>query len=202
MNLDDISALGRIIHPSPPILTKVLIDSDTSSSSLRFAQNSYPCSICLSTVRGSKCVQLSCSHIFCRPCLEDFWKLCIEEGDVGRVGCPDPACIKDSREADAEEVARVVTEDDMERWRWLKMKRNLERGKPEGNYLRVRYMVFQIRQLSTAPWNSARRRWQSRREWRKGRDGSAYVHVQHARFPFARCAGGRGGCRTGTGMEH
>ncbi|KAG5341372.1 hypothetical protein C0989_011083 [Termitomyces sp. Mn162] len=124
--LDDNNDI-RIIHPSPPILTKVLKESDASSSFLRFTHNSYPCSICLSTVRGSKCVQLSCTHIFCRPCLEDFWKLCIEEGDVGRVGCPDLACVKDGREADAEEVARVVTQDCMERWRSLKIKRNLER---------------------------------------------------------------------------
>ncbi|KAH0590436.1 hypothetical protein H2248_000587 [Termitomyces sp. 'cryptogamus'] len=139
--LDDNNDI-RIIHPSPPILTKVLKESDASSSFLRFTHNSYPCSICLSTVRGSKCVQLSCTHIFCRPCLEDFWKLCIEEGDVGRVGCPDLACVKDGREADAEEVARVVTQDCMERWRSLKIKRNLERGTGElVMHVVFRYMV-------------------------------------------------------------
>lgn len=60
--------------------------------------------------------------------MEDFWKLCITEGDVERVGCPDPACVKDGREASEEEVRRIVTEDEVIRWRWLRDKRMLEKG--------------------------------------------------------------------------
>ena len=71
---------------------------------------------------------LECEHVFCRSCLEDFWKLCIKEGDVGRVGCPDPECVKEHREAIEEEVRRVVTEEEVLRWRWLRTKRALERG--------------------------------------------------------------------------
>lgn len=118
-----------IPHSSPRILAKLLQDADASAKSMQFSQNSYPCSICLSSFKGSKCVQLSCTHVFCRTCLEDFWKLCIAEGDVGRVQCPDPACVKANREADAEEVARVVTQSEVDRWRWLREKRNLERGR-------------------------------------------------------------------------
>jgi E3 ubiquitin-protein ligase RNF14 len=61
--------------------------------------------------------------------LEDFWKLCIEEGDVDRVGCADPDCVKVGRGAQKEEVARVVSEKELERWRWLREKRDIERGK-------------------------------------------------------------------------
>ena len=71
---------------------------------------------------------LSCSHVFCRGCLEDFWKLCISEGDAGRVGCPDPHCVKEGREANEEEVRRVVTEQEVQRWKWLKKKREWENG--------------------------------------------------------------------------
>lgn len=71
---------------------------------------------------------LECEHVFCRSCLEDFWKLCIKEGDVGRVGCPDPECVKERREATEEEVRRVVTEGEVLRWRWLRATRALERG--------------------------------------------------------------------------
>ncbi|KAG6832210.1 hypothetical protein H0H92_004175 [Tricholoma furcatifolium] len=99
LSLIDESSAIRISHPSPPILAKFLQDSDVSSNSLKFSQHSYPCSICLSTVKGSK------------------W----------RVGCPDPGCVKVGREADAEEVARVVAEKEVERWRWLRIKRNLDR---------------------------------------------------------------------------
>ena len=54
--------------------------------------------------------------------------MCIEEGDVNRVVCPDPECVKKGSEAEEEEVARVVTETELKRWRWLKEKRNIERG--------------------------------------------------------------------------
>jgi E3 ubiquitin-protein ligase RNF14 len=59
--------------------------------------------------------------------LEDFWKLCIQEGDVGRVGCPDPECVGARKEAEEEEVARIVTPDEVERWQWLREKRALEK---------------------------------------------------------------------------
>jgi E3 ubiquitin-protein ligase RNF14 len=54
--------------------------------------------------------------------------MCIEEGDVGRVGCPDPDCVKEKSEANEEEVARVVSVAEVQRWRWLREKRDLEKG--------------------------------------------------------------------------
>ncbi|KAF9451772.1 RWD-domain-containing protein [Macrolepiota fuliginosa MF-IS2] len=132
--LSDLGMLSReddtiiqIYYPAPHILASLLQAHETSSKSLEFAKNSYPCSICLTSLKGSRCLKLSCDHIFCRSCLEDFWKLCIEEGDVGRVGCADPDCVKAGREAKEEEVARVVSEEGLRRWRWLREKRNLER---------------------------------------------------------------------------
>jgi len=46
---------------------------------------------------------------------------------VGRVGCPDPECVKAGKEAGEEDVARVVAPDDVERWKWLRNKKALER---------------------------------------------------------------------------
>ncbi|KAH6917635.1 ring finger protein 14 isoform 2 [Coprinopsis sp. MPI-PUGE-AT-0042] len=117
----------EIVHPNPPVLKPLLAEFDASSKSLQFAKNAYECSVCLTTLKGAKCLQLNCQHIFCRPCLEDFWGLCISEGDVGRVGCPDPECVKQKREAGEEEVARVVSGAEVVRWRWLREKRNLEK---------------------------------------------------------------------------
>lgn len=54
--------------------------------------------------------------------------MCIAEGDISRVCCPDPECVKKANEAGEEEVARVVTEAELQRWRWLREKRNIERG--------------------------------------------------------------------------
>ncbi|KAI9057191.1 RWD-domain-containing protein [Trametes sanguinea] len=117
----------RIPHPTPSLLLPVLDKFNSSTQAARFSANSYECQVCLTSIKGARCVMLSCSHVFCRSCLEDFWKLCIREGDVGRVGCPDPACVKEHREATEEEVRRVVTEEELLRWKWLRMKRALEK---------------------------------------------------------------------------
>jgi E3 ubiquitin-protein ligase RNF14 len=69
--------------------------------------------------------------VFCRGCLDDYWSLFIREGDVGRVGCPDPGCVKDRREATEEELRRVVSEEQVTRWKWLVEKRMLEKGTVE-----------------------------------------------------------------------
>ncbi|KAH9487157.1 E3 ubiquitin-protein ligase itt1 [Psilocybe cubensis] len=114
-------------HPAPRLIAPLLLEYDSSAQSSQFAQNSYPCSVCLTSLKGSKCLQLKCKHIFCRTCLEDFWKMCIAEGDISRVGCPDPECVKKANEAGEEEVARVVTEAELQRWKWLREKRNVER---------------------------------------------------------------------------
>ncbi|KAI0639186.1 RWD-domain-containing protein [Trametes polyzona] len=117
----------RIPHPTPQLLVPLLETFDTSTQAARFSANSYECQVCLTSIKGARCVMLSCTHVFCRSCLEDFWGLCIREGDVARVGCPDPACVKEQREATEEEVRRVVTEDEVVRWKWLRMKRALEK---------------------------------------------------------------------------
>ncbi|RPD63166.1 RWD-domain-containing protein [Lentinus tigrinus ALCF2SS1-6] len=117
----------RISHPTPALLYPSLEGYNSSTQAARFSQNSYECEVCMTSIKGARCVMLSCSHVFCRSCLEDFWGLCIREGDVGRVGCPDPECVKEHREATEEEVRRVVTEEEILRWKWLRMKRALEK---------------------------------------------------------------------------
>ncbi|THV05971.1 hypothetical protein K435DRAFT_744156 [Dendrothele bispora CBS 962.96] len=112
----------RLHHVAPQLLAPLLASYEASAKNTEFNQNSYPCAICLSHFKGSKCLRLSCQHIFCRSCLEDFWGLCIKEGDVERVGCPDPDCVKRNKQASEEEVARAVTSDQVARWRWLKEK--------------------------------------------------------------------------------
>lgn len=118
----------RLPHPLPHLLAPRLTSYDNFQRSSQFSQHSYECSVCFNSRKGSRCLLLNCGHIFCRECLEDGWKLYISEGDVARVGCLDPACIKEGREADEEEVRRVVTEEEVRRWVWLRQKRVFERG--------------------------------------------------------------------------
>lgn len=122
-----LNQIYRIAHPVPQLLTPLLSSHDRSILSQQFSGNTYTCTVCLESHKGNRCLQLNCDHIFCRACLENFWKLCIQEGDVGRVGCPDPECVKAGREATEDEVARVATADEVLRWKWLRAKRTLER---------------------------------------------------------------------------
>ncbi|KAF8168339.1 RWD domain-containing protein [Crassisporium funariophilum] len=123
---DDDSAID-LLHPTPLLLSSSIAAYDTSSKSSQFSKNSHLCAVCLAWLKGSKCLELLCSHIFCYSCLEEFWGMCIEEGDIGRVGCPDPQCVKQGREAQEEEVERAVSKAEMQRWKWLREKRDLER---------------------------------------------------------------------------
>ncbi|KAJ7462612.1 hypothetical protein B0H11DRAFT_2053559 [Mycena galericulata] len=116
------SGVIEIRHPAPEQLGSFLTSYDDSTRLATFSQSSYPCSVCLTTVKGSKCLQLACTHIFCRSCLFDYWSLSITEGNIEHLGCPDPECIKVGRASSEEEIARVVSEEAVQRWRWLREK--------------------------------------------------------------------------------
>jgi hypothetical protein len=123
--------LPRIPHPAPALFSSQLTNFDKTVQFTRFSQTVYPCGICLTSIKGSRCIRLQpCQHVFCKSCLTEFWQLLITEGDVGRVGCPDPKCVKEGILAEEEDVRRVVrTEEDVRRWKWLKEKKEIERGK-------------------------------------------------------------------------
>ncbi|KZO94985.1 hypothetical protein CALVIDRAFT_546095 [Calocera viscosa TUFC12733] len=118
----------RISHPAPDLLAPLLRQYDSASRNSEFAQSTYMCSICMTGLKGAQCLRLSrCGHVFCRPCLKDFWGLLIAEGDVSRVTCAEPECVKKHVEADEEDVRRACGEEAVERWKWLREKRELEK---------------------------------------------------------------------------
>jgi hypothetical protein len=122
----------RIPHAAPQLLLPFLTTYESKSQTSKFNLASHSCSVCFETVKGSRCLQLNCGHVFCRACLRDGWSLYVAEGDTTRVGCLDPQCVKDGREATEDEVRRVVTEEEVRRWKWLREKKATERGKPIG----------------------------------------------------------------------
>ena len=125
----------RIPHPAPVLLLRRLAAHNSSALDKTFSSTTFTCAICFSERKGSKCVRLSaCSHVFCRECLTDFWSLHIREGDVDKVTCADPECVKEeSRQQGTngcvreEDVRRVVSDKEVARWKALKRKRELER---------------------------------------------------------------------------
>lgn len=49
---------------------------------------------------------------------------------MDRVGCPDLGCVKQGTKASEDDVQRVVSPEEVRRWKWLKEKRELEKGVP------------------------------------------------------------------------
>lgn len=146
------SHLRRIEHPAPTLLAERLTSFDTKTRLERFSQTNYACEVCLSSIKGAKCISLACGHVFCRACLVDFWGLCISEGDVDRVGCPDPGCVKQGSKASEEDIRRVVSTEEVARWKWLKEKKELERGVLLVDAYFGADVVLQTRPSSIARW--------------------------------------------------
>jgi E3 ubiquitin-protein ligase RNF14 len=125
----------RIPHPAPALLLRRLAAHNSSALDKTFASTTFTCAICFSERKGTKCIRLSaCSHVFCRECLTDFWSLHIREGDVDKVTCADPECVKEESKQQGtiggvreEDVRRVVSDKEVTRWQALKRKRELER---------------------------------------------------------------------------
>jgi len=118
----------RLPHAAPQLLAELLVAYHANSEASKFSQTSYTCTVCFNSLKGARCLLLACGHVFCRSCLEDGWRLYISEGDCSRVGCLDPECVQNGQEANEEEVRRVVTEEEVQRWKWLRRIKILDRG--------------------------------------------------------------------------
>ncbi|BDD61761.1 translation termination inhibitor protein itt1 [Monascus purpureus] len=73
-----------------------LLDFNNKAEREKFEQETFECGVCLEPKKGASCHRmLHCSHVFCVPCLQDFYNACITEGDVDGVKCLAPDCAKD-----------------------------------------------------------------------------------------------------------
>ena len=115
-----------LYHPAPTLLLPILRQHNALVTSLAFDSQTYDCSICITSIKGKRAILLSCSHVFCRECLVDFWTLLVTEGDIFRVGCAHEQCVKDKRLANEQELASVLPSTLVERWRMLRQKRAAE----------------------------------------------------------------------------
>ena len=113
----------RLSHPAPALLLPILRQHDALVNSVAFESQTYECSICITSIKGKRAVLLSCSHVFCRECLVDFWTLLVTEGDIFRVGCAHEQCVKDKRLANEQELADILPSTLVERWKLLRQKR-------------------------------------------------------------------------------
>jgi hypothetical protein len=154
----------RIPHATPQLLLPFLTAYESKSQSSKFNLASHSCNVCFETVKGSRCLHFICGHTFCRACLRDGWSLYIAEGDVARVGCLDPQCVKDGQEATEDEVRRVVTEEEVRRWKWLREKKATEKGEFISRIYPDTHRL-QILRLYCVQWFSVRYLCRNRRGW-------------------------------------
>ncbi|KAJ5092401.1 Zinc finger protein [Penicillium alfredii] len=74
-------------------LKVAMLDFNNKAEREKFEQETFECGVCLEPKKGVNCYRLlRCSHVFCIPCLQDFYNSCITEGDVDSVKCMAPDC--------------------------------------------------------------------------------------------------------------
>jgi len=136
-----------IPHPTPFLLSAQLATYDQQAASLQFSQESFDCPICLSKLKGARCIRLlKCGHVSCRDCLKEFWALAIREGEVEKVACVDEECVKDRALKEKqrswnkqqillsepgvgeEEIRSVVGDPLLDRWKKMRVQKALEKG--------------------------------------------------------------------------
>ena len=117
-----------------------LLDFDLQTKRELFEKETFDCGVCLEPKKGSICHRLMlCGHVFCVPCLQDFYNNCISEGDVDNVKCLDPGCGKEvgtakrkkqDRTLNPSELLQIPIEQEfVQRYVRLKRKRKLEADK-------------------------------------------------------------------------
>ncbi|KIV92863.1 hypothetical protein PV10_04127 [Exophiala mesophila] len=125
-------------------LQLALLDFDLKAKREEFEKETFDCGICLEPKKGTSCHKmLTCGHVFCVSCLQDFYNSCITEGDVDSVKCLSPDCGKDdpntqqrkrSRKQDRglnpSELLQIPLEQEVvQRYVYLKRKKRLEADK-------------------------------------------------------------------------
>lgn len=70
-----------------------LVDFNNAKAKSVFEAGTYNCGICLEPKKGSLCYfNADCEHVFCKPCLQDYYTSAITEGNVDIVRCADTTC--------------------------------------------------------------------------------------------------------------
>lgn len=128
-----------------PLELKVpILDFTSKAERAEFEQGTFECGVCLEPKKGVNCHRLlHCSHVFCVPCLQDFYNTCITEGDVDGVKCLAPDCSKEQapespgisertrkkkdRTLSPSELLEIpLTQETVQRYVFLKRKKKLE----------------------------------------------------------------------------
>ncbi|QRV91120.1 E3 ubiquitin-protein ligase RNF14 [Ceratobasidium sp. AG-Ba] len=114
-------------HPNPKVLYAHLAANQSAAKQAQFSAQRLRVGFVL-------------RHNVGRECLQSFWGLCVSEGEVGKVACPGVECVQEREKAKGEEtedamsgaewedvVRRVLSEEQVKRWKWLRIKQAAEK---------------------------------------------------------------------------
>uniref|UniRef100_A0A8C4NDB1 RBR-type E3 ubiquitin transferase n=1 Tax=Eptatretus burgeri TaxID=7764 RepID=A0A8C4NDB1_EPTBU len=78
---------------SVSVLYEQILDYDQAQRQKAFDASLVCCQVCYGEKLGSACMLfLTCEHVCCRDCLQSFFQMCIEDGNVQNLTCPEPGC--------------------------------------------------------------------------------------------------------------
>ncbi|XP_054008355.1 E3 ubiquitin-protein ligase RNF14-like [Hylaeus anthracinus] len=87
---NDIRAVHSILFSDP---VQFLINYHKQRCTLKFEKNYSMCTICFEEFRGKECIKLeTCSHIYCKNCMQKYITITINEGTIGDITCPSSNC--------------------------------------------------------------------------------------------------------------
>ncbi|KAF3904001.1 hypothetical protein AA313_de0203217 [Arthrobotrys entomopaga] len=73
-----------------------ILEYDRNMKVRKFNEGTFDCGVCLEPRKGAICHRINqCGHVFCKPCLKDYFSAMIKEGDVNSVQCLNYVCGKD-----------------------------------------------------------------------------------------------------------
>lgn len=87
------SFVCSLLQFQPETSLSVLAQYDRHRERQRFNAALHECGICLRELPGVDfLVSPLCSHFFCQPCLKQFARALVAEGNLGGLKCPDTTC--------------------------------------------------------------------------------------------------------------
>ena len=74
-------------------LRDYMLEYDRAEQKRQFNLNTFDCGVCFSSKLGGKCTSFyPCSHVFCKDCMADYFKIKICDGSVKALICPFDGC--------------------------------------------------------------------------------------------------------------
>ncbi|XP_059382898.1 E3 ubiquitin-protein ligase RNF14-like isoform X2 [Carassius carassius] len=101
-----------------------LLDFDEAQNQKVFDGKVFCCGICYSEKLGSESLLFKeCQHVYCKPCMKEYFQIQIRDGKVQCLTCPEPKCVS---MATPSQVKLLVGKDEFARYDRLLLQSSLD----------------------------------------------------------------------------